>query len=327
MMNQKVRWGILGAGRIAGQFARGLAACESGVLTAIGSRSQAKADAFGDEHGIPRRHGSYEALVADGDVDAIYVATPHPMHHPNALLVLRAGKALLCEKPFTVNASQAREVVAAARRAGVFCMEAMWSRFLPSVRQAADLVRQGAIGEVRMIQADFGFRTAVDPEGRLFRPELAGGGLLDVGIYPLSLAAMILGRPQAATGFAQLGSTGVDEQAAFVVKFPGDTLALCATGVRTATPHEATILGADGQIRLTSPWWKGSSLIVSRGGTVETLKPEIVGNGYNYQADEVARCIAAGRTESDVMPLDETVALIETMDQLRAQWHLRYPME
>ena len=326
-MAQPLRWGILGAGRIAGQFARGVAACKLGVLTAIGSRSQAKADAFGDEHTIGHRHSSYEALVADPDVDAIYIATPHPMHHPNALLVLQAGKAVLCEKPFAVNASQAREVVAAARAAGLFCMEAMWSRFLPPVRKAVDLVSQGAIGEVRMIQADFGFRTAVNPEARLFNPALAGGGLLDVGIYPLSLAAMILGRPQAVTGFAQIGSTGVDEQAAFVVRFPGDTLALCATGVRTTTPHEATIIGTEGQIRLTSPWWKGSDLIVSRGGQVETLTPEIVGNGYNYQADEVARCITDGRTESDIMPLDETIALIETLDQLRVQWGLTYPME
>ncbi|MFW6146371.1 MAG: Gfo/Idh/MocA family protein [Planctomycetota bacterium] len=326
-MAQQLRWGILGAGQIAGQFARGVAACESGILTAIGSRSQAKADAFGDKHDVPHRHGSYEALVAAPDVDAVYIATPHPMHHSNALLVLQGGKAVLCEKPFTVNAAQAREVVAAARAAGVFCMEAMWSRFLPSVRKATELVREGAIGEVRMIQADFGFRAAVNPEARLFNPALAGGGLLDVGIYPLSLAAMILGRPQAVTGFAQLGATGVDEQAAFVVRFPGDTLALCATGVRTTTPHEATILGTDGQIRLTASWWKGSDLIVSRGGQVETLPAEMLGNGYNYQADEVARCIADGRTESAVMPLDETIALIETLDQLRAQWGLSYPME
>ncbi len=326
-MADQLRWGILGAGRIAGQFARGLAASESGLLMAIGSRSREKAEAFGDEHDIPHRHGSYEALVADDDVDAVYIATPHPMHHPNALRVVAGGKAVLCEKPFTVNARQAREVVAAARDAGVFCMEAMWSRFLPSVRKAVDLAREGAVGEVRMIQADFGFRAAVNPEARLFNLALAGGGLLDVGIYPLSLAAMILGRPQAVTGFAQIGATGVDEQAAFVVRFPGDTLALCATGVRTTTPHEATIIGADGQIRLTGSWWKGSDLIVSRGGEVETLRLEMTGNGYNYQADEVARCIADGRTESDIMPLDETIALIETLDQLRAQWGLTYPME
>jgi predicted dehydrogenase len=317
----------MGAGSIAGKFATGLTATDTGVLTAIGSRSQEKADAFAEAHDIPHRHGSYADLVHDPDVDAIYIATPHPMHRPNTLLALDAGKAVLCEKPFTVNAAQAREVVATAREKNLFCMEAMWSRFLPSIRKAVELIGNGAIGEVRMIQADFGFRTVVNPQARLFNPDLAGGGLLDVGIYPLSLSAMILGAPQAVTGFAEMGETGVDEQAAFVVKFPGDTLALCATGVRTSTPHEATIIGADGWIRLTSPWWSGSDIVLTSGGQSETIAVEKVGNGYNYQAEEVARCIAAGKIESEIMPLDESIVLIETLDELRAQWGLKYPME
>jgi len=326
-MSDRLRWGIMGAGAIAGKFATGLTATDTGVLTAIGSRTQEKADAFGEQHNVPHRHGSYEDLVHDPDVDAIYVATPHPMHRPNTLLALDAGKAVLCEKPFTVNAAEAREVVAAAREKGLFCMEAMWSRFLPSVRKVVELIGEGAIGEVRMIQADFGFRTGFDPESRLLKLELAGGGLLDVGIYSLSLSAMILGAPQAVTGFAEIGETGVDEQAAFIVKFPGDTLAVCSTGVRTSTPHEATVLGADGYIRLTAPWWSGADVILTRGGESETIAVEKVGNGYNYQAEEVARCIAAGRTESDIMPLDESIVLLETLDELRAQWGLKYPME
>ena len=277
---------------------------------------------------MPHRHSSYEELVADGDVEAVYVATPHPMHKPCSILALRAGKAVLCEKPFTVNAAEAEEVIAAAKDAGAFLMEAMWTRFLPPIVEVRRLLAEGAVGEVRMVMADFGFRGGWNPAGRLLNPVLAGGGLLDVGIYPVSLASMILGSPTEVTGLAHIGETGVDEQAGMVLAYEGGRLAVLAAGVRTQTPHEAVILGTEGQIRLHHGWWHGSRITVcSKGKDPEDIDVPVTGNGYNYQAEEVAGCLAEGKTESQTMSLSETLEIMRTLDALRAQWGLKYPME
>ncbi|HUT60819.1 MAG TPA: Gfo/Idh/MocA family oxidoreductase [Phycisphaerae bacterium] len=327
-MPAKVRWGILGTGAIASKMAQALHQVEGAEPAAVGSRSQASADAFGDKFGVPRRHASYEALAADPDVDVVYIATPHPMHMDNSMLCLGAGKAVLCEKPFTVNAGQAREVIELARSKGLFLMEAMWSRFVPSVVKLRQLLAGGAIGEVRMVQADFGFRARLDPTGRLFDPALAGGGLLDVGVYCISLASMILGPPVRVTGLAHIGETGVDEQAGAVLLGQGGKIAVLSCGVRTNTPHEAVVMGTDGMIRLHSRWWSGAKLTLCPAGEpAEEIDPPIAENGFVYEVQEVHRCLTAGRTESDVMPLDETVGVLATMDALRAQWGLRYPME
>ncbi len=327
-MGEKLRWGIIGTGSIARKFAEGLKDVESAELVAIGSRSQKKADRFGSDFAIPHCHGSYEALAADSDVDVAYIATPHPMHKPSTILCLEGGKAVLCEKPFTVNAAEAEEVIAVARRKGLFLMEAMWTRFVPPIVKLRELLADGVIGEVRMVMADFGFRCGWDPEGRLLNPALAGGGLLDVGVYTVSLASMILGQPVSVAGLADIGKTGVDEQAGIVLSYEGGRLAVLATGVQTTTPHEATILGTDGWIRLHGGWWRGSRI------TIHAAKKEprdidvpMTGNGFNYEVEEVARCLGAGKTESDVMPLDETLNIMKTMDELRRQWGLEYPME
>jgi len=327
-MAGKLRWGILATARIARKFVAGLRSAENAELVAVGSRSRKKADAFADEFDIPRRHGSYEALADDADVDAIYVATPHPMHKDATILCLQAGKAVLCEKPLTVNAADAEQVVAVAREKGVFLMQAMWSRFLPSVQMARRIVESGRLGELRMIMADFGFRTGWDPEGRLLNPDLAGGGLLDVGTYALSLIGYFFGEPTEVVSVAHIGESGVDEQAAIALKYPGGRIGSMTTGVRIHTPMEAWLLGTDAKVHLHHAWWRGSRLTVLKDQhEQETIEPPMVGNGYNYEADEVARCIAAGKTESDVMPLDETLSLMRTMDKIRAQWGLKYPFE
>lgn len=327
-MEQKIRWGILGTGNIAHQFARGLSVLTDAELVAVGSRSQETADAFGDEFGVGRRHPSYEALANDPDVDAIYVSTPHSLHRENSLLCLDAGKAVLCEKPFTINAREAEEVVKAAREKQLFLMEAMWTRFLPALVRVRELLAERAIGDVRMVAADFGFRTNVNPKSRLFDPALGGGALLDVGVYPVSLASMILGAPARVAGLAHLGETGVDEQGAIVLGYAGGQIANLYTAVRTNTPHDARIMGTNGSIQINSPWWKPTALTVSVAGA----EPEVVelpyeGNGYNYEAAEVGRCLRAGKLESDHMPLDETLAIMRTLDQIRAEWGLKYPMD
>jgi predicted dehydrogenase len=239
---------------------------------------------------------------------------------------LRAGKAVLCEKPFTINAAQAEDVIAVARQEGRFLMEAMWSRFLPAMARVRELVAEGAIGHVQMLSADFGFRAAVT-KGRLFNPELGGGALLDVGVYNLSLASMIFGAPSRVASLAHLGETGVDELAAMILGYDGGQMAILHTAVRTTTPQEAILMGTEGWVRLHSPWWRPDTFTVAVSGQEESVHLPFEGNGYGHEATEVMACVRAGKLESDVMPLDETLQILETMDQLRAQWGLKYPME
>ncbi len=326
-MTTPFRWGILGAGGIAHKFATGLTVLPDAQLIAVGSRTQQNADQFADQFNIPQRHASYEALANDPEVDAIYVATPHPFHKENSILCLNAGKAVLCEKPFTINTAESEAVIQVAREKKLFLMEAMWTRFLPAIVKAHELIASGAIGEVRMLNADFGFRTSVNEDGRLFNLALGGGALLDVGIYPLSLASSLFGSPTQIVSAADIGTTGVDEQAAMVLKYAEGQLALLSTATRTNTAHEALIYGTDGSIRIPD-WWHAQQVILTTNG-----KPPQVfdvphdGNGYGHEAAEVARCVRAGKLESDTMSLDETLAIMRTMDTIRSQWGLRYPSD
>ena len=325
---RKVRWGILGTGAIARQFVEGLNSLPEAEVLAVGSRSEASAAEFADEREIPRRYASYDDLAADPDVDVVYVATPHPFHADNAELCLEAGKAVLCEKPFTLYAAEAERIVWLARDRGLFLMEGMWTRFFPLMEKLRRLVSDGAIGEVRMLNVDFGFRADLDPASRLFDPKLGGGALLDVGVYCVSLASMVLGKPSRTVGLSHLGETGVDEQASVVLEHEGGRLANLSIGIRTATPQEVTIMGTDGYLRVHSPWWRPTSMTISRPGEgTETVEAPVSGNGFNYEAAEVMRCLEAGATESEIMPLDETLSVMRTMDGVRAAWGLRYPGE
>ena len=326
-MGDVFRWGILGPGGIAKKFATGLGALDDAQVVAVGSRSQERADAFADAFDVPRRYASYEALARDPAVDAIYVATPHPFHKEHSILCLEAGKPVLCEKPFAINQRETRDVIEVARREGVFLMEAMWTRFLPITRQVKAWVTAGAIGEVRMLYADFGFRAKVNPKGRLFDLALGGGGLLDVGIYPISYASLIFdAQPTTISSQAHIGATGVDEQAAMVFGYADGQLALISCGIRIKTPHEAKILGTDGMISIAQ-FWDGRTATLSAGGKEEVVTLECAGNGYECEAAEVARCVRAGKLESDLMPHSDTLANMQTLDAVRAQWGLKYPME
>lgn len=327
-MADSVRWGILGTGKIAGLFAQGLRHAKGARLVAVGSRSQHGAEAFGGRYAVPRRHDSYAKLAADPEVDVIYIATPHSRHHDNALLCLEHDKAVLCEKPFTIHAAQAEVVIAAARERNLFLMEAMWTRFVPAMVRLRELLAAGVIGDVRMVGADFGVRARLDPASRLFDPNLGGGALLDLGVYAVSLASMILGTPTEITGFAELGETGVDEQGGMVLRYRNGRLATLMTAATTMMPCEATIMGTDGFLRLHHGWFRGSRMTLQQPDRdPREIDVPTAGNGYHYEAEEVGRCLAAGRTESAVMPLRETLQIMRTMDELRRQWKLRYPME
>jgi predicted dehydrogenase len=323
-----IRWGILGPGNIARRFAEGVLSVNDARLTAVGSRDLARANAFADQYDIPKRYGSYQELVDDPEVDVIYVATPHNFHKEHSLLALHAGKPVLCEKPFTINAKEAEEVIAAARQRGLFLMEGMWTRFFPLMYRVRELLQERAIGEPRMLTADFGFRAEINPEGRLFNPALGGGALLDVGVYPVSLAFMVFGAPQRITGLATLSETGVDEQAGMVFGYQNGEIALLSTSVRTTTPQEAVILGTEGRITIHPPWWQPRAMTITRyGKPAEPIEVPFESTGFNYEATEVADCLRKGKRESDIMPLEESLAIMRAMDTLRAQWGLKYPME
>jgi predicted dehydrogenase len=325
---ETVRWGIIGRGWIAEFFAAGLRVLPDAELVAVGSRKQETAEEFADKLGVPRRHGSLEALANDPEVDVIYVSTPHQAHKSATLLCLAAGKPVLCEKPFAINAAEADEMIAAARAHDLFLMEAMWARFTPLMGKVRALLAEGAIGEVRMLSADFGFRAAPGRPHRLFDPAYGGGALMDVGVYVVSFASMVLGSPTRIVSMPTMGETGVDEQAVVILGYRSGALAVLSAAIRTTTPTVAAIMGTDGLIEIHRDWWRPTAFTLRRAGKDPErfdIPPE--GNGYNYEAAEVMRCLRAGLKESPILPLAETRAVMQTLDEVRAQWGLRYPME
>jgi len=261
-------------------------------------------------------------------VDVIYVATPHIFHKENCRLCLNAGKSVLCEKAFAINAKEATEMIRLAHERRLFLMEAMWTRFLPILAKLRELLAARVIGEVQTLIADLGFRADFNPRSRLFAPELGGGALLDVGVYPISLASMIFGKPVQITGAAQTGATGVDEHSAMILRYPTGQLALLHATLRTNPEGGGVILGTNGRIKIHPPLYQPSGLTVSVKDQADRVIPaEIQGNGYQFEANEVMQCLREGRSESSLMPLHETLTIMETMDELRSQWGLRYPTE
>jgi dihydrodiol dehydrogenase / D-xylose 1-dehydrogenase (NADP) len=325
-MSSKIRWGVMGTGHIANTFAMAIASLDDAVVQAVGSRTQESADKFGATYGIPNCHPTYEALAADPEVDAVYIATLNSLHEDNTILCLEAGKAVLCEKPFTINRAQAEAVIAVARKEKRFLMEAMWTRFMPALHQAMSWIDEGAIGEVRMVQANFGFRYDAAP---LFDPELGGGSLLDVGIYPITLANMAFRQaPTQIRSLPYLGRNGVDEQAAYILGYDGGGLALLGSAIQTKTPYDGYIMGTDGMITLHDSFWNATKVSLER-PEKETITQDfpLHCNGYEYEAMEVNRCLREGKLESEIMPLQTTLDILDIMDNIRLQWGLRYPME
>jgi predicted dehydrogenase len=315
-----VRWGILGTGGIAGTFVTDLRLAGSGVAIAVGSRSQGSADRFADRFGIANRHASYASLVADPDVDVIYVATPHPMHRDNAILALHAGKHVLVEKPFTMNAAEAREIAGVATERGLFAMEAMWTRFLPDVAVIRDWLARGVLGDIVTVIADHGQWFAEDAGFRLFAPELGGGALLDLGVYPVSFASMVLGRPSRIVSMSDQAFTGVDAQTSMLFGYDSGAQALLTCTLRAKSPTRAAIVGSDARIEVDGDFYAPVAVtLVPRNGDPVRVESVHQGRGLYHQADEVAARLAAGEVESPLMPLDETISIMETMDAVLAQ--------
>jgi dihydrodiol dehydrogenase / D-xylose 1-dehydrogenase (NADP) len=327
-MDKVVRWGILGPGGIAHKFADALKRTQGCTIAAVGSRGLDRAKAFAKEFDIPRYYGSYEELAGDKEIDVIYVASPHNYHCDNTLLCLNSGKGVLCEKPMAVSAQEASRMIDTARKRKLFLMEAMWTRFLPTIVHVRKLLAENAIGEVRMLSADFGFRGDPDETKRILNPMLAGGALLDVGVYPLALASMVLGKAEKIASAAHIGRTGVDEQAGIVLSYSAGKLAIIIAACTTETPHEAAIMGTTGMIRIAKGWWRGGAVTLQRPGREdEVFQPETAENGFVYEIEEVHRLLKAGKTESPTMSLGETLTIAQTMDEIRCQWGMKYPFE
>jgi predicted dehydrogenase len=329
MRMDTLRWGVVGPGKIARSFVEDLRVVGDAEVIAVCSRVLARARAFADEYGIQHAVDSYDQMLAIDELDAVYVATPHPEHLSSSLEAIKAGKAVLCEKPIAVNLRQARQIVDAARKAGVFLMEAMWTRFLPVMAVARKWIDTGLIGEPRMVQASFGFRGPDDPSHRTLNPQLAGGSLLDVGVYPIALAIWALGSPVVAIrGLAHRGDTGVDEQTGILLEHSGGRLAVLSSAVRTAMDTVAWIYGTEGRISLGPQFWCATEARRFIGADeVEHVSLPLRAHGFEYEAEEVARCIAAGLSESPGMPHADTLEIIRICDELRAQVQVRYPFE
>ncbi len=322
------RWGILATGSIAGSMAEALHLVDEAEITAVASRTQVAADKFGDKWNIPRRHSSYEDLAADPNVDIIYIATPHNLHYENMKLCLKAGKHVLCEKPLTLNAQEAAECIALAQQNNLFLMEAVWMRFFPAIVQLRNWLAEGILGDLRLVQADFCFHLPFDPQHRLYNPELGGGALLDLGIYPLSFTTILLGFPNEIHGQAQIGKTGVDELNTITLHYDNRIIAQLTSSMVVNKPREAFIVGSKGYIRVHENFFMPDTLTVSLNGKEpQTHNIPYLGNGYPHEVKEVHACLRAGKLESDIMPLDETLQMMKLMDTLRAEWDLHYPNE
>lgn len=327
-MSKKIKFGIIGAGGIAKKFAKGLEYVEDAQLVAIASRNIENANMFGDMFGIEKRYNSYEELAKDKDIDVVYISTPNALHKEHTILCLENKKAVICEKPFGSNKSEVEEMIKVARENKVFLMEAMWTRYFPVIEKVREWVNDGVIGKVKMIKGDFGFKCDRGYGDIRFNKELAGGSLMDVGIYPVSFASMIYKeQPKEIKAIADMGHTGVDEQTAMIFGYEDDKMALLSCAIMTQMPRDLYIVGDYGYIQIPNVWYAQTAILRLHNKEDLVVNLPIEGNGYNYEAAEVVRCLQAGKLESDIMPLDESLAIIGTLDKVRQQIGLTYPFE
>jgi predicted dehydrogenase len=327
-VTERLRWGVLGTGWIADRMIPDLRVLGS-TVAAVGSRTQARADSYAAEWDVPVAHGSYEALVADPDVDVVYVATPHPSHAADAILALEAGKHVLVEKSFTLNAAEARSITDLARERGLVVLEAMWTRWLPHMVRIRELIASGALGEVRTVIADHTQKLSSDPAHRIQNPVLGGGALLDLGIYPVAFAWDVFGAPARITATSSPTATGVDRQTAMIFDYADGQQALMHCALDTQGPNRAVVLGTDARIEIDGVWYCPTTfrLIGPDDEVIETFDGSTPGRGMQFQAEELERLVAAGLLEGEILPPSESVAIMESLDEVRRQIGLAYPSE
>jgi len=325
-MKKKIKWGIISTGHISNKFAQALAILPQAELIAVASRNISIARDFAKKHNIPKAYGTYQELAEDANIDVVYIGTPHHLHFENTILCMRNGKSILCEKAFTINANEAREMVRIAREENVFLMEAMIPRHIPLLKKALQWIKNGRIGEVRMLKASRCARGEFAPGARHLEPAFGGGSLLDVGVYVISFASQVFGKaPKEVQGLCHMGDLGSDEQGIAILKYDQGELADLSFALRTNAVDESYILGTEGYIKIHEVFavpTKASLFIDNK--EVETLEEPIIGNALNYEAEEVMRCLNEGLKESPCMPLDESIEIMEVMDKIRKPWGLVY---
>lgn len=322
----RIRWGILSTGDIARTFVEDLQLMPDAEVLAVGSRTETSARAFAERYGIARAYGDWASLAADRDVDVVYVATPHSAHHAAARLCLTAGRAVLCEKPLTLDTTTSEDLVKTARDHGVFLMEAMWARCNPTIRRVVELLGDGAIGEVTAVHASFGLAGPFPPEHRLRSPGLGGGALLDLGIYPITLAHLALGMPDSVQAWAHLSADGVDENTGLLLGYDAGAVAALTCGIAGGTPMSASFTGRRGRVDLPAPFFRPAQAVLQRSGTAdEVISVPLEGHGYVPEAAEVHRCLRAGLLESPLVPHAATLEVMSLMDTVRAQIGVSYP--
>jgi predicted dehydrogenase len=309
-----VRWGVVGPGRIATLVVRDFVHLPEAEVVAVASRSADRARTFAEAHGIPRAHGSYRAIVEDPDVDVLYIATPHPQHRAVALAGLKAGKALLVEKAFTVTPAATREIAAAAAEAGVFVMEAMWTRFQPAIARMRELIADGALGDVRGVQGELGIHAPTDPLDRYYNPATGGGALFDLTVYPVSFAQMVLGTPDTVAAHGALAPSGVDLEEAVMLGWADGRSASLFGSLRCYTPGQMRVFGTDGWIDVPPRFHHPTTIVLHRTGREpEEITAPPTGGGYFHELREVTEGVLAGKRESDVMPLADTIAVQDVL--------------
>ncbi|MCM8542237.1 MAG: Gfo/Idh/MocA family oxidoreductase [Lentisphaeraceae bacterium] len=322
----KVKWGILGAGVIAEKVASAIKEYPHAVLAGVGSRSIEKAEAFAERVCVEKAFGSYEDLCESKDIDIIYIATPHTFHKEHTLLALRNGKHVMCEKPFALNSEEAEEMIYEAKSRKLFLMEAMWTCVMPGMIKLKQILAEGIIGKVRLVEADFGFQAAYCPDSRLFNRELGGGALLDVGIYPLTLALSLFGYPKEASATANIGKTGIDELSVYSLKFDNGVMADLKACITQTTGCTATIYGSEGTIKLPKEWWLMEKITITN-GHIKDFDTSYECSEYYFEIEEASRCIQQGLTESPNIPHEWTLKMMSLMDKLRFDIGLSYPDE
>jgi predicted dehydrogenase len=327
-MSKIYKWGIIGPGRIAQKFAAALALVPDATLHAVASRDIEKATQFANTYNAPVFYDNYEALADNDEIDAVYIATPHTFHHAHVLLCLQKKKAVLCEKPMSVNYASTAEMVAAARQNNVFLMEAMWTRFLPIIDKTMQLINEGVIGELKYVSADFGFVAPFDAGNRLYNIKLGGGSLLDVGIYPLFLALHILGKPDEIKAFSQLTATGADETTNALLFYKNGRMANILSSIAAQTPIEAEITGTKGTIILDRPWYKGTTIRIRKNDAItDSISLPYGSNGFEGQVQEVHDCLQKGCTESKLMPLSLSLLMSNVMEEICGISNITYEIQ
>ncbi len=322
-----INWGIIGTGNIAHKLASDMQYVTDGRLYAVASRSQQKADSFAREFGISKAYEGYENLAADPDVQAVYIATPHSDHYASTLMMLRNKKAVLCEKPLAVNVSQAKEMIRVARENNVLLLDALWSVFLPGMLKVQEWISEGLIGDLKLITSEFGFTSEVETESRLYDPNLAGGALLDIGIYTILLPYWIFGsKPERLETIAKMTETKVDEQTGILMSFPGERMAQSISGINVPLKNHSTIYGTKGYIDIPE-YWKAEQVWLKTEEKEEYFEDNRSSWGYDFEVREVNRLIKEGKTESPIVSYQKSIELMEILDETRDKIGLKYPFE